>query len=49
MEPGDRQRTGGRQQRQDVRLALRQAVVTQIGQIETDPVGRSVNGRDQTQ
>lgn len=49
MESGDRRRTGGRQQRQDVRLALRQTVVTQIGQIEADPVRRSMNRWNQAQ
>ena len=38
-----------REQRQDVRLALRQAVVTQVGQVEADPVRRSMNGWNQTQ
>lgn len=45
---GDRRRRGGREQREDVRLALRQPVVTQVGEVEADPVRRAVNGRDQT-
>ena len=39
----------GRQQREDVRFALRQAVVTQIGQVEADPVRRSMNRWNQAQ
>ena len=40
---------GGRQQRENVRLALRQPVVTQVGQIEADPVRRAMNRWNQTQ
>ena len=46
---GDRRRRGRREQREDVGLALGQAVVTQIGQIEPDPVRRAVNRGNQTQ
>ena len=35
--------------REDVRLALRQAELTQVGQIEPDPVRRPVNLRNQPQ
>ena len=46
---GDRRRRRGGEQRQDVRLALRQAVVRQAGQIQADSVRRSMNGWNQTQ
>ena len=49
MQLGNRCRRGGREERQNVRFALRQAVVTQIGQIQADPVRRSMDGWDQTQ
>jgi hypothetical protein len=49
VEIGDGGRTGAREQRQNVRLALRQTVLTQSGQVETDPVRRSMNVRNQTQ
>ena len=49
VEIRNRGRPRGREQRQDVRFALRQAVVTQIGEIEADPVRRSVNGWNQAQ
>lgn len=49
MKFGDRRGRRRGEQRQDVPFALRQAVVTQIGQIEADPVRRSVNGRDEAQ
>ena len=49
MELGDRRRRRGREQRQDVRFALRQAILTQIGQVEADPVCRSVDGWNQAQ
>jgi hypothetical protein len=32
-----------RQQGEDVRLALREAILTQVGQIEADPVRRAVD------
>ena len=34
---------------EDVRLALRQPVVTQAGEIEADPMGRPMNRRHETQ
>lgn len=49
MQLRDRRRRGCGEEREDVRFALRQAVVTQIGQIQADPVRRSMDGRDQTQ
>ena len=49
MELGDRCRRRGRQQREDMPFALRQAVVTQIRQVEADPVCGSMNGWDQTE
>ena len=49
MELGDRRRRRGRQQREDVRLALRQAVLTQVGEVQADPVRRSMNGWNQAQ
>jgi len=45
---GDRRRTGGRQQREDVRFTLRERVVTQIGQEQADPVRRPMNRWNQT-
>ena len=49
VELGDRRRRRGREQREDVRFALRQAGVTQAGQIQADPVRRSMNGWNQAQ
>lgn len=49
VEIGNGRRRGGGQQREDVRFALRQAVLTQIGEIQTDPVRRSMNGWNQAQ
>ena len=49
MQVGDRRRTGGREQREDVRLALRQAIVTQFGEIQADAMGRSMNRRHEAQ
>ena len=49
MQLGDRRRCRAREQRKDVRLALRQAVLTQIGQVETDSMCRSMNGGNQAQ
>jgi hypothetical protein len=40
---GDRRRRGRRQQREDVRLALREPVVTQAGEVEADPVCGAMN------
>jgi hypothetical protein len=47
MQRGDRRRPGRRQQGEDVRFTLRQPVVTQVGQIETDSVRRAMNRRNQ--
>ena len=47
MQLGDRRRTGGREQREDVRLALRQPFLPQVSEKQADPVRRSMNGRDQ--
>ena len=44
---GGRRRRG--EQREDVRFALRQALVTQIREIQTDPMGRSMNRRHEAQ
>jgi len=46
---GDRRRRGRRQQRENVRLALREPVVTQAGEIEADPVRRTVNRRNEAE
>ena len=46
---GDRRRCRSCEQRKDVRFSLRQAIVTQIGQVETDPVRRSMNLWNQAQ
>jgi len=48
VELADGGRTGAREQRQNVRLALRQPVLTQVGQVQADPMRRSVNVRNQT-
>jgi hypothetical protein len=40
---------GLREVRKDVRLALRQAKITQVGQVQPDPVGRPVNVWNQPQ
>ena len=44
----DAGRTRRRQVRKDVGFALREAVLTQIGQVKADPVRRSMDGRDKT-
>ena len=44
----DAGRARGRQVRENVGFALRQAVLTQIGQVKADPVRRSMDGRDKT-
>ena len=44
---GNRRWRRGREQRQDVRLALRQRVLTQTRQVQADAVRRSMNGRNQ--
>ena len=49
MQLGNRRRRGSREQRQNVRFALRQPILTQIGQVEADPVSRSVNRWNQAQ
>jgi hypothetical protein len=49
MQLSDGGRRRRRKQRQDVPFSLRQAVVTQLRQIETDPVRRSVNGWNEAQ
>lgn len=49
MEVVDGGRPGLGKVREDVRLALRQAELTQVGQIEPDPVRRPVNLRNQPQ
>lgn len=46
---GDRRGCGRCEQREDVRFTLRQAILTQIGQVETDPVRRSMNVWNQAQ
>jgi hypothetical protein len=49
MELGNRCGPRRRKQSEDVPLALRQTVVTQVGQVQPDPVRGSVNGWNQTQ
>ena len=49
VELGNRRRPGGGEQREDVRFALRQAVVTQVREIEADPMGRPMNRRHEAQ
>jgi len=44
---GDRRRRRRREEREDMGFALRQAVVTQTGQIQADPVRRSMDGGNQ--
>jgi hypothetical protein len=48
VELGNRRRRGGGEQRENVRLALREAVLTQIGEIQPDPVRRSMDRWNQT-
>jgi len=43
MQLGDRRRTGSREEREDVRLALRQRIVSQTGEVEADAVRGAVN------
>jgi len=45
----DRCRAGHRQVCEDVRFALRQAELTEIGEIQADSVRRSMDRRDETQ
>ena len=49
MQLGDRRRTGGREEREDVRLALRQRIVFQAGEVEADSVRGAVNRGDESQ
>ncbi len=49
MKLGDRRRRRRGQQGKDVRLALGQAMFTQIGEIQPDPVRRPMDGRNQPQ
>jgi hypothetical protein len=49
MQLGDRRGRGRGQQRENVRLALREAEITQIGEIQADAVGRSMKGRNEAQ
>ena len=44
---GDGRRRRSRKEREDVRFALRQAIVTPFGQVQADPMRRSMNGWDQ--
>ena len=44
----DAGRARRRQVRKNVGFALREAGLTQIGQVEADPVRRSMDGRDKT-
>ena len=44
----DAGRARRRQVRENVGLALREAVLTQVGQVEADPMRRSMDGRDKT-
>jgi len=45
----NRRRPRGGEQREDVRFALRQALVTQFREIQADPMGRSMNRRHEAQ
>jgi len=47
VQRGNRRRRGARELPQDVRLALREIVLTQIGEVESDPMRRAVNRRNQ--
>ena len=47
MELGDRRRRGRREQREDVRLALRQARRAAVGQVEPDPMRRAMDVRNE--
>ena len=49
VEVRNRRRPRGGEQREDVRFALRQAIVTQIGEVQADPMGRSMNRRHEAQ
>ena len=49
VELGDGRGTGGGEQREDMRLALRQRIVFQAGEVEADPVGGAVNGGHEAQ
>jgi len=49
MEVGNRRRPRGREQREDMRLALRQPVVTQVREIQADPMGCPMDRRHETQ
>ena len=49
VEVRNRRRPRGGEQREDVRFALRQAIVTKIGEIQADPMGRAMNRRHEAQ
>jgi len=49
VERRNRRRPGRREQREDVRFALGQGVVTQVREIEADPMGRPMNPRYEAQ
>src|SRR5262245_24688975 len=49
MQLGDRRRTRGREQREDMRLALGQRLVSETGEVETDTVRGAVNRGDESQ
>ena len=48
MELGDGRRTGGREKGENMRLALRQRIVAQTGEVKADAVSRAVNGRNES-
>src|SRR5262245_13302904 len=47
MQLGDRRRTRGREQREDMRLALGQRLLSKTGEVETDPVRCAENRWDE--
>ena len=49
VELGNRRRPRRGEQREDVRFTLRQAIVTQIREIQADPMGRPMNRRHEAQ
>jgi hypothetical protein len=49
VELRDGRRRRGCEQRENVGFALREAVVTPIGEVETDPVRRAVNRRNEAE
>jgi hypothetical protein len=48
VEVRNRRRPQGGEEREDVRFTLRQAIVTQIREVEADSMGRPMNRRHET-